>query len=673
MSVRTSESGANVMQAVQRAMTLHQSGQLVEAEKLYRSILATNPDHFEALHFLGVLQAQQGRLQEAEALMARSLQRNTTVPDAFVNYARVLHSLKRPEDAIRNSDRALAINPRMPGALIIRCNALRDLGRHDEALAAIQNARALDPNNPVILAALGDMLWSLKRPNDALTAYQQAIKLNPNDTEMWCRCGILLNELKRANEALSAFDRAIALKADQAEAWRGRAKALHFLQRHEEAAQSDARAIALRRDYKDAWSGRTLSLHLLGRHQEAIECCRQWLALDPNSADANCGMGACLEAADRLEEALEYFDRALAINPTHADALLNRGETLHFLGRMQESLDNAKRALAINPEWPSIHWNESFVRLLLGDFKLGLQKYEWRWRAPTNSGIKPPVNAADWQGEDLAGRRMLIYTEQGMGDTIQFSRYLPMLAKRGGELTFYCDARLIRLIQPLLGDIKLVHQVAVGAKYDYRCPLLSLPLHFKTDLNPIPAPIPYPHAEPELIERWRRRIGLEGFKVGIMWQGNPRGKVDRGRSIPLAQFHPLARIPGVRMISLQKHHGLEQLANWPPDVRIEDLGAELDNGPHWFLDSAAAIMNLDLLISSDTSMVHLSGALGQRTWAALKFMPDWRWMLGREDSQWYPTMRLFRQTRRGDWPSVFEPMECELRNLVAERSASRPT
>jgi hypothetical protein len=246
-----------------------------------------------------------------------------------------------------------------------------------------------------------------------------------------------------------------------------------------------------------------------------------------------------------------------------------------------------------------------------------------------------------------------VFSEQGLGDAIQFVRFLPQLADMGARLTFLCHPTLIRLFRNFAaGGIELIASCRGDRRFDYQCALMSLPERFGTTIASLPNAVPYLFAEPELVEKWRKHIGDEGFRIGVCWQGNPAGQIDKGRSIPLAHFQSIASIPGVRLISLQRSHGLEQLAQFPAAMRIETLGP-FDTGNDGFIDTAAVMQNLDLIITSDTSVAHLAGALGRTVWVALKHTPDWRWMLKRRDSPWYPSMRLFRQRERGDWAGVF--------------------
>jgi hypothetical protein len=275
--------------------------------------------------------------------------------------------------------------------------------------------------------------------------------------------------------------------------------------------------------------------------------------------------------------------------------------------------------------------------------------------------------APEWRGEALAGRSIVIYSEQGLGDTIQFARFLPVIAAAGARVIFLCHPNLLRLFRGLSEEIERIASCDPARPFDYQCALMSLPLHLGVELRNLPAKTPYLAAEPDRVAAWRSRIGAHGFKIGIAWQGNPKGKIDRGRSVPLAQFAPLASVPGMRLISLQKRHGLDQLTRLPDTMRVEDLGA-FDDGEDAFIDTAAIMENLDLIVTSDTATAHLAGALGRPVWVVLQYVPDWRWMLDRPDSPWYPAMRLYRQRIRGRWEEPFGEMAEALRERAKETS-----
>ena len=473
-------------------------------------------------------------------------------------------------------------------------------------------------------------MHALKRYDEALASYDRALSLLPDYAEALNNCGITLHALKRYDEALASFDHALSVRPEYAEALNNRGNVLHELKRYDEALASYDHALSLRPDYAVALNNCGITLHALKRYDEALANHDRALSLRPDYAEALNSRGNALLELKRLEEALASYDKAIALKPDHADSLTNR----------------------------------ALCRLLVGRYIEGWSDFEWRWDATDWPSKRPEF--ANWHGEDLAERRLLVFSEQGLGDTIQFARYLPLLARNRCQITFLTNSKLARLLRPLTSGIKVISTLGTERKFDFQCALLSLPHRLGTDLASIPNSVPYLRAEEALIARWRERIGERGFKIGIAWQGNPQGKVDQGRSIPLAEYFALARVPGIRLISLQKQHGLDQVGELPGDVTIETLGEDFDKGPDAFIDTAAVMENLDLIITSDTSIAHLAGALGRSTWVALKYVPDWRWLLDREDSPWYPTMRLFRQSARDNWQPVFAKMERELRSTEAK-------
>jgi hypothetical protein len=326
--------------------------------------------------------------------------------------------------------------------------------------------------------------------------------------------------------------------------------------------------------------------------------------------------------------------------------------------------------LQLIPDFAEAFNNRGMLRLLLGRYRDGWLDHEWRWQAGDTLSTRPNINARAWQGENLTGRRIAIYVEQGLGDVIHFARYLPLLVQRGANVTFFVPENLIRLLRPPTSQMEVASSIDDREPFDFQCALMSLPLWFGTEVSSVPSEVPYLSAEKALIARWKKKIAGRGFKIGIAWQGAPAGAIDQGRSIPLAEFVPLSRLPGVRLISLQKTHGLDQLAGLPADSTIEILSDGFDEGGDAFVDTAAIMSNLDLIITSDTSIAHLAGALGRPTWVALKYVPDWRWLLNRDDSPWYPTLRLFRQQTPGDWNFVFAKIAQELRSLMSRERAA---
>jgi len=527
-----------------------------------------------------------------------------------------------------------------------------------------------DPVHVEALYRLGLIHFQTGRFADAERLFAAAIKLNPQIPEIFYGRGCALQSLLRYEDALASFARALAIRPDYVEARNNRGVTLLAMKRFGEALAC-FEALEVANDYGKALilNNRAAALLGLKRFQEALAYCEKSLALAPDLLVALSTYAATLLALGRHEDALAVYDRALRLKPDLAEALNHRGSALRELKRLDEALASYDRALQLKPDFAEAFNNRGMLRLLLGRYRDGWLDHEWRWETENIITKRPKINAPAWQGDDLTGRRIAIHVEQGFGDVIQFARYLPLLAWRGAKVTFFVPESLIRLLRPLTSRIDVLSSVDDRERFDFQCALMSLPLWFGTELSSIPNEVPYLKAEDDLVARWKKKIAGPGFRIGIAWQGAP-GAIDQGRSIPLAEFVPLSLLPGVRLISLQKTHGLDQFAGLPAGANIETLGAEFDSGTDAFVDTAAIMSNLDLIITSDTSIAHLAGALGRPTWVALKSVPDWRWLLGREDSPWYPSLRLFRQEIAGDWKFVFAKIAQALRSVMSHEGAA---
>jgi hypothetical protein len=321
-----------------------------------------------------------------------------------------------------------------------------------------------------------------------------------------------------------------------------------------------------------------------------------------------------------------------------------------------------QRALSLKPDYAAAHNNLGIAWLLMGNFQQGWPEYEWRWKC---TELKlPSYRQPLWDGSPLKGRTILLLSEQGLGDTLQFIRFAPLLTRSGGRVIVTCRRALARLLASCPGIASVVAEGDRLPEFDVYAPLMSLPRLLGTTLATVPAEVPYLTADPALVEFWQRELSaIDGFRIGIVWQGSPGYRRDRFRSIPLLQLAPLARLEGVQLVSLQKGPGIDQLHEVSRNFPVTDLGGRLDETSGAFMDTAAVMMNLHLVIAADVAIAHLAGALGVRVWLALPAPPDWRWLLERADCPWYPTMRLFRQAQPGDWASVFERMAAEVRAL----------
>ncbi len=395
------------------------------------------------------------------------------------------------------------------------------------------------------------------------------------------------------------------------------------------------------------------------QHEKAYAKSMVWykmsIELNPQNQKAHSNLGVAYLRLGKLEKALKSIETAISIDPEYTDALVNYGETLKAMGDYDKSLDAYDRAIAISPESVDAHWNRSIIWLTKGNFRDGWPEYEWRWRRPTTRK-RMFATGTLWQGQPIAGKTLFVFEEQGLGDTIQFVRFLPMLKPLGCRVIFEVGFPLIRL----MNDTKLYDRLWVGLKdvdtrpvdrFDFYAPLLSLPGILKTEVKTIPAHMPYLKADLNLCRIWKGRMARDNsFKVGLVWAGHPDHNNDAKRSIPLQMFQELAHIKGVSFYSLQKDKHDQWTDMDSLKIFEKDFGPEISD----FADTAAIIENLDLVISVDTSVVHLAGALGKPVWTLIPFEPDFRWLLDREDSPWYPTMKLFRQPGYGAWEPVLK-------------------
>jgi Flp pilus assembly protein TadD len=489
---------------------------------------------------------------------------------------------------------------------------------------------------------------------------------------------------ERGNERLAAGDaegaaalyrQAAALDRTYPEAFNNLGVALRQLKRPAEAEAALRQALALRPGFATACSNLADLLVAEGRHAEAEVLYRALLAAEPASAGAWLGLGEICRHADRIESALECCRKALEIDPRSALAENNLGVVLDGVGRHHEAQEHYERALALDPNQMDARWNWICSPLLAGDYKVGLPRYEQRFATGTPAERKARAELLAlfgpiprWQGEPLAeGGRLLLWTEQGVGDTLMVLRYLPEVARRWQTRPdVLCEPHLVRLVRTFdcVGKVlskNADHPIEGYSSYRH-CPMMSLPLLFGTRIDNIPGRVPYVCPPKELQQRWQERLAeAPGLQVGIVWAGNPELPSDRERSLPLMTLAPLFEIHGVRFVSLQKGEAAAQLA--ASGLSAADWMAECQD----YLDTASLVANLDLVIAVDTSVAHLAGALGRPVWLLNRRSSEWRWLLGREDSPWYPTMRIFNQTRRGDWDAVIERVGQALAAAVAGR------
>jgi tetratricopeptide (TPR) repeat protein len=587
-------------------------------------------------------------LAEMESIFAQALafHRAGMLPEAETQYRRVLEVYPRSfdcthllgvisyqrgnyTDAIKQIDAALKINAGIADAHFNPGNVLKKLGRLDEALASYDAAAVLKPDDPLILNSRGTVLRELKRFADAVADLDAVIAVRPDFSEAFNNRGNVLKDMERHDEALADYAKAIALKPDNADAFNNRGN-LHKAREEHDLAMAD--------------------------YGKAI-------ALQPDNAEAYYNRGTTLLDERKFDAALADFDRALALQPDYVDVLYNRAVTLMGLGRIEDALAVIERVIALDPDHPHAYWSRAIGNLTLGRYRAGWVDYERR--IDTDPVLSPwhTCGRPQWGGErDIAGKTLLLHSEQGHGDTIMAARYVRGLLALGARVILDVPPATAPLMRQIEG-IEVVTRGDAMAAFDLHCPLMSLPRAFDTTLDTIPAEVPYLQAPAAHLEKWRQRLPVTGaLRVGISWAGNPDFKLDKARSIELARMLPLLAHADIAFFSLQRdlRDGDAEILHGHP--QITPLGGEIKS----FADTAAIVSLLDLVISVDTSVAHVAGALARPVWVLLPFVPDWRWLLGRDDSPWYPTARLFRQDKIDDWSGVIDKVTADLARLSSK-------
>lgn len=518
------------------------------------------------------------------------------------------------------------------------------------------------PANPALLMQLGEALEQAGHAEEAAAAYRHSLARAPQAPQAWWRLANVLHRMGHWGPAADAYETVLALAPRSPEALYNLGVTRMLLGSVEQARDAYQGVLALSPHHASALNNLGNLEHGAGRWQTAESYYREAVRRAPERADSRYNLARLLQDQDRVEEASRAYEDILRRWPEDSDAQNNLGNLLLSLAQPEPAIERYRRALRSRPDLAEARWNEGLAHLLLGDYERGWEGYEWRFRQP---GARPRAFVQpSWDGSSLDGRTILLHAEQGLGDTLQFVRFAPLVAARGGRVVLEVQRPLVNLLQTAQGVDGLVAAGDGLPAFDVHAPLLSVPRLLGTRLSAVPHGVPYVAADAGLISRFQalvdRAAGPRMLKVGLVWAGNPGHRNDRHRSMPLAALAPLGQLPQCRFFSLQKGAAHQELASVPPGFAIVDLADHLLDFAH----TAAAIVNLDLVVSVDTSVAHLTGALGRPVWLLLPFAPDWRWLLRRGDSPWYPTMRLFRQPRRGDWPDVVEQIESALSDYV---------
>ncbi len=642
-----------------RAMSIYEAGDLAAARSELQALLEGHPKHLPALEMLATIAFQTGNTDEAIRLLDTAIEIDPSSPTFYSNRGILLQQLHRLDAAVESYDKAIERVPDFVGAYCNRAAALNLLGRFDEAIESCDRAIALKPDQAEAHLNRGIALAQLQQLEKALASFDMALLVRADYAEAYCHRGSVLHRLNELNAAVASFDTAIALKPDYADAYIRRGLALEALQQSDAAIASFDKAIAIQPGNADAHFGRGISLQRLKRPEAALQSFDAAIAIQPRFAEAHTNRGRALHELRQSVAAVASFDQAIALSPNLVEALANRGGVLMELGQMDGAMASLDRAVAVAPDYALGHWNRALALLLLGDFDRGWPEYEWRWR---NEALGLPRRQFDrplWLGrEPLSGKTILLHAEQGLGDTIQFCRYAKRVADLGARVVLQAPGPLVRLLKTLPGVTAVFAEGSVLPDFDFHCPLLSLPLAFKTQIRSIPSAAGYLHADPASVARWRQTLGQRTRpRIGLIWSGRAEHQNDHNRSIALATL--LSHLPGgFDYVSLQKEVREADRAALSSRADLRHFGVALSD----LTDTAALCSLMDIVLSVDTSVAHLSGALGRPTWILLPFSPDWRWLLDREDSPWYPTVKLYRQRRIGDWNEVLDRVAADLQD-----------
>ena len=487
------------------------------------------------------------------------------------------------------------------------------------------------------------------------------IREYPNSPILWSIMGISAAQLGMLDKSEMALRKSLALDPNNDKNHDNLGNVLREQKKFVEAIESHSKAISINPNNYLAYFNMGITFKQNGKLNHAIKAYKKSILIKPDYIEAYCNMGIIFMEQGKLYKSLEVYKDSILINQNVPILYKNIGNIFKELGNLDKAIGSYNKAILINPNYAEAYYNLSFIYNLKGDLDKGFELYEWRQSKTKPLTIKPRDHLV-WDGkESLLNKKFFVYEEQGLGDVIQFCRYLPLLKQKGAEVTFKVKPKMHTLLKTLDEDIVFVDRDSDDKSIDFETPLMSLPYLFNTNLNTIPSMTSYLSADDDRIMAWKKHLAKDSFKVGICWQGS-KAKIDFGRSFPLTLFEDISKLPNVELISLHKGEGEKQIEDINFDLTV--LGNDFDNGEDAFIDTAAVMANCDLIITSDTAIAHLAGALGCRTWVVLKKIPDWRWMLDRNDSPWYPNMKLYRQKERDNWEEVFETIKKDLQSLI---------
>ena len=617
-----------IKKKLQLGLDFHNRGQLGQAKVIYEEILKLNSKNFDALYLLGTIAAQTKQWNKALKLMDDAISEEKTNAYVYNNRGNVLKELNHLERALESYDKAIDLKNNYAQAYFNRGVVQHQIGYLEEAI------------------------WS----------YTKAIEFNTGDAQAYLNRGIIFQQQGHLDKALESYDKAIKIENSYYEAYTNRGNVLKELNRIEEALESYDKAIQLKFDYSAAFYNRGVLLQELNLLGPALESYDKAIEFNPDYAQALNNRGVVLQELNLLSSALESYDKAIGLRNDYAEAHSNRGNLLRELKLLDDALLSYEKAISLKHEFADAHWNKSLTLLLQNKFLEGFIEYEWRWKNKKLVHYKEKrlFSQMLWLGDaSLANKTILLWSEQGLGDTIQFCRYCKLVKGLGARVILEVPKSLIALLESLEGVDILIEKGKPIPEFDYQCPLLSLPLAFQTTTETIPSTFKYIKCDVNNINLWQSKLGLKAKpRLGVVWSSVSTFKADSARSIHLSQMLKALPIDKYEIICLQKEIKMQDKLVFE-ESGLSFYGDELKD----FSDTAALIECVDLVVSTCTSVPHLSAALGKPTWLLLQYIPDWRWMLDRTDSPWYPSVRIYRQKTSGDWDRVCKSVYEDLLNF----------
>jgi tetratricopeptide (TPR) repeat protein len=535
-----------------------------------------------------------------------------------------------------------------------------------EAETEFRASLKIVPDRESVLVNLSATLLKLEKYADVTKISNQILTLNSSNKEAWLNLGNAHLKLKQYEQALASYDKAINLTSDYAEAWSNRGNALKELAQYEEALASYDKAVSLTPDYAEAWSNRGNTLHELEKYEEALASYDKAISLKPDYAEAWSHRGNALLRLKQYEQAVASHDKAISLRPDYANAFYNRAIAYQELKQYDQAIASYDKAIGLEPNHYDAYWNKSLTQLLTGDLQGGWTNYEYRWVRKDATEKRYQEIASLKKLDDAKSSAVLVWWEQGYGDVLQFSRYVPLLAERAGQVTFVVPVALETLLRRSLPSVKVISSEEPIGGIDFQVPLMSLPRLFLSELSNIPFTGRYLKTRQSNVDRWREKLNLDHSRIniGIACSGNAENEHDKFRSMDLSFFEPLSKVANLYLIQKDVRQGDRDFLDRNPDIKF--LGDQIST----FEDSASIVENMDLIVTVCTSLAHLAGGLEKRTMVLLTWNSDWRWFLDRQDSPWYSSVKLFRQTKPKDWESVMQAAISELKQDTLRKSIS---